>query len=683
MAAIGAASAAVVAFGKDSVQAGSQFDSSMSQVAATMGFTTDQLNDSTSKAAQTMEQLRKFAQEMGATTAFSATEASEALNYMALAGYDAETSMKMLPNVLNLAAAGGMDLARASDMLTDTQSALGLSMEQTEELTNKMAVTASKSNTSVEQLGDAMLTLGATGKMLAGGTTELSTALGILADNGTKGSEGGTRLRNILLSLGSPTDKAAEVLENLGVSAYDANGNMRPLEDTFADLNKALAPMTTEERNNIINKIFNKTDIADVNYLLGVSSDRWDTLSESINNSKGAAEDMANVQLDNLDGDITLFQSALEGVKIAVSDGVTPALRDFVQIGTTGLSDIAAALQQGDLEGAFAAIGTFLGSLVQKIIDMLPELIDAAISLLTTFGRALLDNLDVIIDAAFEIVMALVDAIIDALPEIATAAIEIIGKLAIGIGEALPTLIPKIIEVVLTIVMALIDNVDLLIDGAIALVVGLAEGIINSLPILIEKAPVIISKLVAAIIANLPKILAAGGKLIGELALGIVQAIPALVMKVPQLISSLWNAITGRASDMQGAGKNLVSGMWEGWKSAWNNMVNNVINSAKNLISSVKNTFGIHSPSRVFSEIGEYCVAGFDEGTEDMFDQIEADNFARNVEASISTQAAGQSNYVIVQSDIILEGDAAGVFRLVRQENRKQIKSTGYNPLMV
>ena len=204
--AAGAAAAGMTAFAKASVQTGMQFDSAMSQVAATMGTTVDQIGE-----------LRDFAQKMGATTAFSATQAAEALNYMALAGYDADTSMEMLPNVLNLAAAGSMDLARASDMVTDAQTALGLTTEQTSEMVDQMAKTSSKTNTSVSQLGEAMLTIGATARNLKGGTVELSTVLGVLADNGIKGAEGGTHLRNAILSLQTPTTDVAAALEKLGM----------------------------------------------------------------------------------------------------------------------------------------------------------------------------------------------------------------------------------------------------------------------------------------------------------------------------------------------------------------------------------------------------------------------------------------------------------------------------------
>ena len=203
--AIAGAGAAALAFGGASIKTGMNFDSAMSQVAATMGDNADKMVEYNGKSMKSIDALREYAQEMGRTTSFSATEASEALNYMALAGYDAETSMKMLPNVLNLAAAGAMDLGAASDMVTDAQSALSLTTKETTDMVDQMAKTSSTTNTSVAQLGEAILTIGATARNVKGGTAELNQVLGILADNGIKGSEGGTHLRNMLLSLQNPT----------------------------------------------------------------------------------------------------------------------------------------------------------------------------------------------------------------------------------------------------------------------------------------------------------------------------------------------------------------------------------------------------------------------------------------------------------------------------------------------
>ena len=369
LAAAGAVGAAafVGGFVRDSIEAGRQFDASMSQVAATMGTTVDQIGE-----------LRDFAKEMGATTAFSASQAADALNYMALAGYDAETSMKMLPNVLNLAASGGMELATASDMVTDAQSALGLSIDQTTEMVDQMAKTASTTNTSVSQLGSAFLTVGGTAKMMRGGTAELSQVLGLLADNGVKGSEGGTALRNILLSLASPTDNAAKMLADLGVSVFDADGKMRDMKDIVLDLNSAMDGMTDEQRTNAIATIFNKRDLKSVNALLGTSAERWDEVAESIGNAQGAAEKMAETQLDNLEGDLTIFQSAVEGAQIALSEALEPALRSLVQFATDNIGTLTEMFQT-DAFREFAS----------NVAELVTGFAKAGVGILTGFAKGL------------------------------------------------------------------------------------------------------------------------------------------------------------------------------------------------------------------------------------------------------------------------------------------------------
>lgn len=333
--ATGAIAAGITAFGVSSVKASTEFDTSMSQVAATMGKTNTELQQEVGEVdlawGHFSGNLREYAQEMGKHTAFSATEAADALNYMALAGYDTQKSMRMLPNVLNLAAAGSMDLATASDMVTDASSALGLSTKETTALVDQMAMASSKSNTSVAQLGDAMLTVGGTAKNLKGGTTELSTALGILADNGIKGSEGGTILRNAILSLTAPTGKAQKELDALGVSVFDSEGNMRSMNDIMMDLDSSMSNMTGKERAEAMSKIFNKRDLKGIEALLAGAGDRWNELSGYIDDAQGSAQKMADTQLDNLQGDITLLKSAWEGLQISISDKVTPALRGLVQ----------------------------------------------------------------------------------------------------------------------------------------------------------------------------------------------------------------------------------------------------------------------------------------------------------------------------------------------------------------
>lgn len=322
--------AAVTGLGTAAVATAANFESSMSQVQATMGITKDAMSTVDGQTVNTMDTLNELAKKMGSETAFSASECAQALNYLALAGYDTQQMCDTLPTVLNLAAAGDIDLASASDMVTDAMSALGMEVSEAGTMVDQMAKTASSTNTSVAQLGEGILTIGATAKSVKGGTAELNTALGILANNGIKGAEGGTHLRNIILSLQNPTDKAADAMAGLGLQVYDSEGNMRSMNEILGDLNTAMDGMTGEEKSNIISKIFNKTDLSSVNALLANTGDSWDELQQSITNSGGAAQQMADTQLDNLQGQLTILKSALEGLAISLGELLMPYIKMIV-----------------------------------------------------------------------------------------------------------------------------------------------------------------------------------------------------------------------------------------------------------------------------------------------------------------------------------------------------------------
>ena len=368
---VSAISSAVAEIPAKMVEVGSSFEASMSQVAATMGITS---------AAAEFDVLSDAAKEMGESTKFSASQAGEALNYLALAGYDAEKAVNALPTVLNVAAAGGMELAAASDMVTDAMSALGLETSQMADFSDKLAVTAQKSNTSVAQLGEAILTVGGTAKNLAGGVTEMNTVLGILADNGIKGAEGGTALRNVILSLTAPTSKAAGVIDDLGLAVFDNEGKMRSLQDIIYDLNDALGTMTDADKSQVLSDIFNKVDLKSVNALLGTSMERFDELSGYIDNCSGAAADMAVTMDDNLKGDLTIMQSALEGLGIAAYEKFQTPMRDAVQSVTEDISTLSQSISGGELSESFEKLSTvasdFIASIADGVANTLPKVIN-------------------------------------------------------------------------------------------------------------------------------------------------------------------------------------------------------------------------------------------------------------------------------------------------------------------
>lgn len=426
------ATGALKGFAKETITTGMNFDTSMSQVAATMGKTVNDLSKEQETAVVRGKKftgnLRDYAKFVGQETEYSAKQAADALNYMALAGYNTKQSMDMLPNVLNLASAGAMDMATASDRVTDAQTALGLSFKETTTMVDQMARVSSKTNTNVNQVSEAFLTVGASARSMKAGaiptTKEMAMVFGAMADNGVKGAEAGTHLRNILTRFAKPTDDSAAAMKRLNVSAYDAQGNLRDLPDIFKEISRAEEGMTQKEKDATNSALFNKYDLAVVNALLGTTADRWDDIGKALDGASGSAEKMANTQLDNLNGDITLFKSALESVQIAITDKVKPALRSFVQIGTKGLSELAAAINKGDVGKIADAIGNTITRAANKAIEYLPKIMEVVVN----------------------IINAVTDATVKIIPEVLPKLIPALVQGAMKISAALVKNIPKIIS---------------------------------------------------------------------------------------------------------------------------------------------------------------------------------------------------------------------------------------------
>ena len=572
-----AAAAAVRAIAVAAVNVGKEFETAMSQVQATM-----LLDTGTAEGAAAMATLEEAARECGRTTAFSATEAAEALNYLALAGYDAEQAATALPTVLKLAGAGAMDLAAASDMVTDSMSALQI--EATEENLNsfadQLAQTASKANTSVAQLGEAILTVGATGANLAGGTTELNTALGILADNGLKGAEGGTHLRNVILSLQSPTDNASAALKSLGVDVYDAEGNMRGLNNIFGDLSSAMEGMTQAQKDSIISTIFNKTDLTSANALLANCTDRWDELSAAIENSAGACEDMYSIQLDNLGGDIKILQSGLSDLGISIYQDLNGPLRSMTQLATGMVEELSAAYSEGGMQGMVGAIGGCLSEAVGVISEYVPQVVSMGVDLIGSFVQGIADNAGPMADAAAQTLTVFIDGLFSLVPQVLLAGIDIITQLASSITSQLPTLInngtqaitnfvagiiqrlPTIISTALTLVQTLVNslgaNAPMLISAAIQLIGSLVTGILSMLPQLMQMGIQLILSLAQGLISNLPLILQMGVQIIISLVSGITQMLPMIIQGGIQLIISLIQGIIANLGNIAQAAVQII-----------------------------------------------------------------------------------------------------------------------------
>lgn len=627
-AALTASTAAAGAFVASSIRAGASFDSAMSQVAATAGMTVDELNETIGSADTSFGHfegtMSEFAQYMGANTAFSATQAAEALNYMALAGYKTQESMDMLPNVLSLAAAGSMDLARASDMVTDTQTAFGISFERTSQMVDEMAKAASTGNTSVEQLGDAFLTVGGLAQELNGGFVELADgtlqevdgvqeleiALTAMANAGIKGSEAGTHMRNMILKLTDPTNDGAAALEAMGVAVFDAEGNMNSLSDIMNGLSLAMEDMTQEEKLSAISDLFNTRDTAAAEALLNAMSSDWDEIGQSILEADGAAAQMADTQLDNLSGDVTIFRSALEGAQIAISDSLSPTLREFVQLGTTGLQSVTAGFEEGGLDGAMDALGTWLSDAISMIVEMAPDLIEAGIELLGALGQGLIDNAPQIMDAVIEVLQTLVDSFNesvngDGVSQFVETTMLIIQKLGEFLILNLPTIMGTITELISQLITFFTspENQVMLMDLSLQLILAIADGLVQAIPNLVSVIPQVIAANIQAAKETFPMVLEAIGLLIGDLALMVLGLVGGLMgdsyEEVMSSLEEVWdfvsqsfdNAISGLGEWIGNIGEN-ISALWEDIKEWFSGGVDAVMETFGGWWDSISEWFG-------------------------------------------------------------------------------------------
>ena len=612
----------------------------MSQVQATMGITKDSMSTLDGQSVNTMDALSDLAKEMGESTAFSATECSEALNYLALAGYDTQEMADTLPTVLNLAAAGDMELADASDMVTDAMSALGMQTSEADTMVDQMAKTASSTNTSVAQLGEGILTIGATAKSIKGGTAELNTALGILANNGIKGAEGGTHLRNVILSLQNPTDTAASCMEELGVSVYDSQGNMRSLNDILGDLNKSMEGMTAEEKSNIIGKIFNKTDLSSVNALLANTGETWDSLQSSISNSAGAAQQMADTQLDNLQGQLTLLKSALEGLAISVGELIIPYVKDAVAViqkvvdWLNSLNDgtkkviITIALVAAAVGPVLIVVGKVM-SAVGSIMTWAPKIMSAINTAKTAFAglnAVMAANPIILIIAA---IAALVVAFIylwnnceafrnfwinlwENIKNFVVNAVQAIGEFLSSAWEGIKTVAETVWNAIAsffttiwtaisttftTVFTAIADFFTTVFSGIRDFFVGIWNGIYEVISPLLEAFRYLFETIFQAIQIIITNVLTAVWTKIQEVWNAIVAFLTPILQGIQQVFTTVWNAIKTVVTTAVNAIKNVITTVWNAIKGFFTTILNaikgvftSVWNGISSFISSIMNT---------------------------------------------------------------------------------------------
>lgn len=315
--------APILALGAGALKVGMDFEAGMSQVQAISGATGEDL-----------EKMTDMAKEMGAETRFSATEAASGMEFLAMSGMNTNEILETMPGLLDLAASSGMDLGRAADIATNVLSGFAYEADQAGRVSDVFAKGASTANTNVEQLGSAMEVVAPIAKMVDLEIEGLTASVGKMSDAGIQGEKAGRMLRQGILRLADPTGKAADLIEELGINVFDADGNMKEMDSVVGELNKGLDGMDSQAQAAALSTIFGSESTAGWSALLEVGQDELKKYTTELQNSEGAASEMAEVMQDNAKGAMIEFKSSLEGAGIALSEHMIPAVTNIIEKGT-------------------------------------------------------------------------------------------------------------------------------------------------------------------------------------------------------------------------------------------------------------------------------------------------------------------------------------------------------------
>lgn len=635
---------AVKGFASSVVDVGSGFEAAMSKVQALSG-----------ASAEEMEQLTATAKEMGSTTKYTATESADALGYMALAGWDARQSIDALPGVLNLAAASGMDLAHASDVVTDYLSAFGMEASQSAELADMLAYAQASSNTTTDQLAEAYKNCAAYLHGMGQDVGTVTTELAMMANQGLKGSEAGTALTAIMRDLNANMQDGAVQIGDTSVAVLDAHGNFRDLTDIVADVEAATSGMTEGQRAAALAEAFTADSTKGLNLLLNAGSEAAGEFADGLSGCSGAAADMAATMNDNLQGKVTLLQSAMDGLKLTLFEGLEPALTSLAGTAADKLVPALVAMAEGG-ETASAQLKEGFSSMLSDILTQLdtlaPRLAEMAVQLVSALVVALVQDLPLIIQcvvdfaaqllatigeevpqvvlAVAQVVPQLVTTLVGALPTIMDAAVQMLTAIA----QAVPTVVPQVVQALASAVPAFAEAVTAglpqILTAGVALFVCLVQSMAQATPEIVSALMAAVPTMAQALASAAPQILAAGVQLFTAIVQAVPQVLPSIVGAIPQMISSIVSGVVSNIPQMISAGAQLISGLASGIANAIPSLIGSALSACGQLLGSVKSFFGIHSPSRVFAGIGELDMEGLGVGFED-----EAPATARTAQRSV------------------------------------------------
>ncbi len=449
---------------------GSSFEAAMSKVSAISGATGDSLQSLTDKA-----------KEMGAKTKFSASESASALQYMAMAGWDTESMLNGIDGIMNLAAADGLDLATTSDIVTDALTAFNLKASDSTHFADVLAKASSSANTNVSMLGESFKYVAPLAGTMGYSVEDVSLALGLMANASVKGSMAGTSLKTALSNLASPTEEMSNVMTQYGISISDAEGNALPLIDVMKQLREKFSGLSETEQAAAASTLFGKEAMSGMLAIINASDSDFDNLTKNINNADGAAQAMADTMQDNLQGQITILKSGLEGLGIEIYEGMSAPLQEAAVEAQNYVNRLTEAFKSGGLSKMIEEAGAIFGELAVKAAEAAPEMLNAAVDFLQAFVDGIANNADKLAKSAVDIIQTLITSVIEHAPDLIKAAKVIVSELVDNLNKLLPKELQAPVKEAVNTIKKSFENGGLkkAIDSVKNIVVNLGKAFTN------------------------------------------------------------------------------------------------------------------------------------------------------------------------------------------------------------
>ena len=537
--AISAVSAALSTCAAYAIKVGSDFEAGMSNVEAISSASAQSVTTASGEMVDGLTALTEKAKEMGATTKFSATESSQALNYMAMAGWDAQDMYDGLAGIMTLAAASGEDLATTSDIVTDALTAFGMQASESGHFADVLAQVSASANTNVGLLGETFKYVAPLCGTMGYSAEDASIAIGLMANSGIKGSQAGTALKTAIANMAAPTKAMAAQMAALGIEISNSDGSSKSLMEVMQNLRTSFDGLSESEQAAAASTIFGKESMSGMLAVINASDEDFAKLTESIYNCDGAAEQMAATMQDNLQGQITILKSGVEGLGIAVYEKLQEPLKNLAVKGQEYVGQLTDAFNSGGFSGLVAEIGNVLADAVSMVMTYALKLVDAAVDCINAFIGGISSALPAIAPAAVQIGTTLIEGIIKVVPQLLSTGVQLLTALVEGAASAAPQLIVAFVEAVAAVIEALIEQAPALLQAGMDLLQALADGILESLPIIAEAAPELIQSLCDSVTETLPQLLATGLEIVNSLTEGLMQAAPQIATAAAQIVTTL------------------------------------------------------------------------------------------------------------------------------------------------